>query len=618
MKYPLLTELNTSRQMIDVFGGYNHNLRIPEGEFYDMTNLTSDNYPALSPRPKRGTVLSHPKDKIYGMISKGDKLCYVAGNSKDGVKFYLGKTSNIIPVEGLSLSEQETADGGKTLVSMGAYVIIVPDNVWVNTQQRDDGGYDWGYIDAQAKITSGTVTFTMCDLDGNAYTNSGGKAIPIQPSAPTNPTNLDYWIDTASTPRTLRQYSETTGQWTAIATTYIKMQFSYVPQPLNELFADEDGITISGIRMQILQDLNNTMTAWKVGSDYIIVSGIVFNVWEIQPNNDTPMILSRKMPVMDYVIESENRLWGCRYGENANGDMVNEIYASKLGDFKNWNAFAGISTDSYAVSLGTDGRFTGAITHLGYPLFFKENCMHKIYGNYPANYQLQTTACRGVQRGSARSLAIVNETLYYKSTTAICAYDGSLPVEISANLGKTRLGDATAGVLGNKYYISVYDEDANANYDVYRMFVYDTARGMWHKEEDTHSLGFCNHQGNLYYIDYDHNEIRSVHGVEGLYEHVVKWQAITGIIGVDSPDKKYISRLVLRLLMEAGSRVTLYIEYDSCGAWEQLFTTSGTSMRSFSLPIRPKRCDHLRLRIDGAGEAKILSICKTLEQGSDV
>ena len=46
----------------------------------------------------------------------------------------------------------------------------------------------------------------------------------------------------------------------------------------------------------------------------------------------------------------------------------------------------GLSTDSYYGNLGTDGKFTGAITHMGYPLFFKENCLHKVYGDYPAQF----------------------------------------------------------------------------------------------------------------------------------------------------------------------------------------------------------------------------------------
>ena len=52
--YPELSELKRDREMIDVFKGYNHNLRIGEGEFYDMTNLSSDNYPLLGLGDKIG------------------------------------------------------------------------------------------------------------------------------------------------------------------------------------------------------------------------------------------------------------------------------------------------------------------------------------------------------------------------------------------------------------------------------------------------------------------------------------------------------------------------------------------------------------------------------------
>ena len=98
----------------------------------------------------------------------------------------------------------------------------------------------------------------------------------------------------------------------------------------------------------------------------------------------------------------------------------------------------------------------------------------------------------------------------------------------------------------------------------------------------------------------------------------VEWMAQTGIIGVDDPMKKYLSKLIIRMSLSIGSKICFHIQYDSAGEWEHICTVTGTSLRSFSIPIRPRRCDHMRLRIIGEGDAKIYSIAKVIEQGSDV
>ena len=54
MRLPTLSGVATSREMVDTFRGYNHNLRIGDGEAWDMRNMTSDLYPVLSPRKPRG------------------------------------------------------------------------------------------------------------------------------------------------------------------------------------------------------------------------------------------------------------------------------------------------------------------------------------------------------------------------------------------------------------------------------------------------------------------------------------------------------------------------------------------------------------------------------------
>lgn len=583
MEYPTLYVKEKSRQMSDAFLGYNHNLRIGDSEFYDMKNMTSDYYPVLTPRGRRGVY----KDGVNasGLIAK-DKLCYV-----DGSAFVMGDER----------IEMGLTDGTKDLISMGAYVIIMPDKKYINTIKKGNE-YEHGDIDATFTTTA-NVSFALCTLTGDVYEN-----VTVSAKAPSNPANEQLWIDTSTTPHTLKKYSTTNAMWVSIATTYIKVS----SKGIGKEFKQYDGVKISGITVEALTELNGSHALWGCGDDYLIITGILDEV-TTQTVAQGVITIARKMPIMDFIVESNNRLWGCRYGTNHDGDVVNEIYACKQGDFKNWNCFMNLATDSYAVSCGSDGQFTGAITHLGYPLFFKENCVHKVYGDYPANFRLQNTACRGVQRGSHRSLAIVNETLFYKSGTGVCAYDGSLPVEMSTALGEIRYSDAIAGAHGNKYYIDMKTADGT-----YHLFIFDTAKGMWHKEDNLHVDCFCSFMNEMYAIDHDTKHIITMLGSGTKDSKKVPWMVETGLVGMSMPDMKYISRLLVRMSLEVGAKVEVSIQYDSVGNWEQVCQMTVTSLRSFAVPIRPRRCDHFRIRIEGEGHGKIYSITKTIEQGSDV
>ena len=600
MLFPKLNEIATSTQNADAFLGYNHNLRIRENEFYDMKNLTSTHYPVLSPRSKRGTYVT--ADNPQGMIAK-DALCYI-----DGQYFCMNEYRIDM---GLSAAEE---DCPKQLVSMGAYVVIMPDKKYINTLDLTDfGNIEAFYPGVEGQLV--TVTYEMCKVDGTVYTGATKSF-----EAPEEPTNMQLWIDISSTPHALKQYSETSNTWVTIATTYIKISAPNIASA----FKQYDAVKISGFPTEVarLKEIEgNTFPLWEVHhdkgdderaegtNDYIVIKGLL----DEAVTYETALCLERTMPELDFITESENRLWGCKYGIAANGQVVNEIYACKLGDFKNWNCSMGISTDSYVASCGSDGPFTGAITHLGYPLFFKENYLHKVYGNYPANYQIQTTACRGVQKGCSDSLAIVNEVLYYKSKNAVCAYDGSLPSEISSAFGEDSYSDAVAVSHGNKYYISMKDTKG-----AYNLFVYDVQKGLWHKEDNTAVKVFCSCRNELYYITRDGKDIKTVFGSGTIDADKVSWMAESGVIGTSSPDRKYVSRLNVRMSLDIGTRVYFYIQYDSCGEWEHLCTMTGISLRAFTVPVRPKRCDHFRLRIVGEGDAKIFSITKTIEQGSDV
>ena len=615
MEYPTLNVKQKSRQMLDAFLGYNHNLRIGDSEFYDMKNMTSDYYPVLAPRKKRGVLEKNGIPIQTNSVISKDLVVYTFEETADTKLCYVDGTKLVVGGRGV---EMHLDPGPKQLISMGTYVIIMPDKKWINTQAwsdlHNDGYFDDDYvgyidgvtgeIDYHNTINSTDIQMSLCTLTGDYYNASWGDEPEKKNGA--------FWMDTSTNPPVLKQYSESQKMWVSVATTYVKIYAEGIGDGLNQY----DGVEISGFAAtgDTWGHLDGSHVVWNCDKDWIMITGIPHT--KSSQEAITPVgamiTIERKMPEMDFIIESNNRLWGCRYGYNRNGEIVNEIYASKLGDFKNWNCYMGISTDSYAASCGTDGPFTGAISHMGYPLFFKENCVHKVYGDYPANFQIQDTACRGVQKGSHKSLAIVNETLFYKSSNGICAYDGSLPVEMSSALGEVRYSDAVACGHGNKYYISM-----NAG-KRWHLFVYDTAKGMWHKEDDLRVDAFCSYGGEVYAIEHSSGKIITLLGSGRESEKNVPWMVESGLIGMNMPDMKYISKLIVRMHMEPDTKVEIKIEYDSDNGWELVWAGSSNSLRSFSVPIRPKRCDHFRIRIEGEGDAHIYSITKTIEQGSDV
>ncbi len=590
MAYPMLKALSVGRRDVSQFRGYFHSLGCGAGQFYDERNLSARDYPALSLRKQRGIAAA--PGNFQGMIAK-DSLCYV-----DGSKLVI----NGYPVE-LGLSTAEAACP-KTLVSMGAYLLIFPDKIYFNTADFTDFG------PLEAENTVQTLSLTLCTLDGAGQNPRFRGA-----AAPENMENGDLWLDEGTVPHTMRVYCDATGTWDAMETTYVKLSAPGIGAGISQY----DGITLRGAEGTLytaggevpedlsrqIRDIFGTAVVWDRGEDYLILTGILDADITLQGN----FTAERKLPYMDFVLECGNRIWGCRYGRNREGKIVNELYASKLGDFKNFFCYMGTAADSFTVSLGTDGQFTGTISYLGNPLFFKEDVLHRVYGTAPGNFTVQSTACRGVEKGSSESLTILGEKLYYKSPTGICVYDGSLPSGISQALGDAVYHGAVGGGLGSLYYVSLLDARENSH-----LFVLDTEKGIWHKEDSFRPSCFCTCREELYAAS--GNRIYTMGGTGETAGEEIPWMAETGALGLHTPDRKYVIRLTLRLQMAQGAEMTLWGKYDE-GNWEKLAELRGDRKRIITLPIRPKRCDTLRLRAEGVGETKLLSAHVTETKGSD-
>ena len=95
----------------------------------------------------------------------------------------------------------------------------------------------------------------------------------------------------------------------------------------------------------------------------------------------------------------------------------------------------------------------------------------------------------------------------------------------------------------------------------------------------------------------------------------MEWFFETGDIGMETPDCKTVTRLTLRLRLDPGARMAVYIRYDDAPAPTHVLTLTGNSTRSFSAPVLPRRCDRFRLRFAGRGGFRLFSVARTAEEG---
>ena len=652
MNFNTLTSNPASRTMINQFGGYNHNLRIADNEFYDMQNMCYDDYPAISSSfgdYVRSTDFGESHNIASFKVIKNSSIW--AAEDENGKVTTETLTEDVIYVLQKSLASEDGphyfkryADSKKNskreqelgkiagklgkshIVVMGSQVVLyaeINDSMQIHIYNTATAEFEEikGKIDLEPSKDK-PVSFEFCNSAGVPYEHSpvlsAGVVAEVQ-ALPKDNNGLPIddgtqcLLNKGDGEYELYVYSTQYSGWFIDNDTYIKISYTDISKQLKA----DDTLYISGVRYTTTSEgadaptirtfkdkLNGMQRIYAVNTDddYVLIKGIAASCGEYTQTAGT-VTFDKKVPLMDFVVEHNNRIWGCRYGKNAAGDIVNEIYASALGNPASWITYDTTSIAAYTVSLGSSGAFTGATIFGGYPIFLKENYIHRIYGTQPSNYQLSTTQCRGVQKGSEKSLQTIGGLLYYKSPVDVSVYDGTLPISISQNFGNEQLNYklAVAATEEEKYYITCNTPYGN------KMFIYDTLKGLWRKHaapdnELIHSIEF---NGKVHLLDKD-GEIKPD-------EDSVTWYVESGLMGMEYADFKYINRIDIRMQLQPEGVVSVLIEYDSSGEWEHAGTVKGLSLKTFTIPIKPRRCDHFRMRIEGQGKVKIFSISKLVK-----
>lgn len=458
--------VRTNKYGIQQFFGIRDRARIGEGWWQDMNNMTADEYPVAKTRDKRtfinwndGTTpaqATFPGKPISA--ASIDEQLYVA--TEDG---YVINRDKAVKAPGVG---RIAAFGRNLITDSGAYI-----------------NGDMQTVETTMLHVFGKAEFTLTDQDSEEIQYATGEK-------PTNPTDGMYWFDAIN--NGLYQYSAAESEWVYVPVSYIKIKF-----------VEDTGIEIPDISGYKPGDAV-AMIGGGEDSAYIVekvdaeAHVMTFpGLMDVTPAQGESVLTSlvditRRCPRMDFIAQHNNRMWGCRYGDNDRGEFVNEIYASALGDPLNWFKFEGTSADSWTTSVGAPGVWTGLIEAGDHLFFFKENSIFVLSGTTPGTFRLTHIEDAGVQLGSDRSLVTIHGNVYYKSVTGVMRIGGEAhPGRISDDLGKDRWRDAIGGTDGTKYYLSMTDGTDR------RLYVYDTEKRVWTVEDSPANIALMIKHRNM-------------------------------------------------------------------------------------------------------------------------
>lgn len=364
---------------------------------------------------------------------------------------------------------------------------------------------------------------------------------------------------------------------------------------LTACFAAGDAVTLSGCTTKT--ENNKDFVIKSLTADTITVTDSTFTAAE---EAGAAIVLERKVPEMDFICESENRLWGC-------SSQAQTIYASSMGDPTNFNVFEGLSTDSYALAVGTEGEFTGCCKLTSSVLFWKETKLHKILGGYPAEYSLYTYDIEGLQKGCHKSLQVINEVLFYMGLHGVYAYSGGVPTLISAGFGEKDFSDGVAGTDGSRYFLSVKEGGAA------HLLAYETDKNLWLREDGTRAVDFARLGRELYFLDGTGDVWRMDSGQE---DENLTWSAQLVPFYASIQGRKYFSQIVMRLELPRGAWMKAEVRYDG-GPWRETGKIVGRAADSIPVRLPVNRCDRLDLRLSGKGPCVVRAMLLEYGMGSE-
>lgn len=553
-------------QKVVEFKGINYTNYRQDGEMRDSLNISSDNYPTLSPRKAR-VMVQEGLDNVTDLFSVDGKLGWIGGTEF----FYDGSKKG------------DVSSGEHYLAVITNRIVIFPDKKIYNATEDS-------FEDMERSFeVSGNATFLLATSDPSEDQTITFADISVGLETVFRKGDVIHFENgtIVASNNKAAIIKEVEGSIITVETSTFTL-----PPPDEETptpTTDSDGHKVythsSGLVVVKTSDGKTTLKEYYV-EPYVQAA-------------EKHLSMNREVPDLKFIVEYGNRIWGVK---------DNTIYGSKLGDPYNFDYYNGLSTDSYTVEVGSQGEFTGICPYSNQLVFFKENCIHKLFGSKPSAFNIMTSYAEGVLKGSHRSIRILSDTIFYLGKSGVMAYTGNLPELVSQAFGSRKFFKGIAAPNNWKYRICLENE-----FGEHRLYEYDMRQNIWLKVNNENITGMVYHDGHLHaYRDqkiwsYDHGDVRER----------FHWVAEFRETNENTLYQKSYSKLYVDRKGDKNRFFRVSIKENEKD-WRVVYVGSFTKRRAIKIPIIVGGNDLLQLRIDGEGFVKIHALAREVTLKGDV
>lgn len=587
MHLPRIKKENRYKRSIINFGGINLTGNYSQGELTDCTGISHSEFPFITQRKKSEKIFScnYPTSALFGSFE-----CIA---SEDGFYYNRKKVGELTP-------------GKKQLAVLGKRIVIFPDKMYYDTETEQFKSLSGEVSTAGAKVTfSETEISVQTDFyeeieETDTLSFSKNMMLVTYKKATVTDGNLSLTGFTlkesgaVETGTVFKEYCKENQYRVAEDVVYSEKDEKYeitnilvtVKKTASDLFngfKKGDVIEVSGCTEHPENNKSATVSEVKGTS-------ILFEEGTFTAGYETGSItVKRKIPDFTSVCSYENRLWGTE---------GNTIYASALGDATAFFTYKGISTDSFTVTSNSAGDFTACTSYGNSCFFFKENTCYKLYGNRPANFQLNESFASGILKNDSESIANTGDRLIYKGNGGVYSFYGGNPRRISDNIEKIKMENASAGSNGKLYYLSVDTEAGREE------FIWDIEKNLWCKSGETDVIGYATYGEKVYRLKKDCVELITSETDSDASWSITLCPFDEGYIGT-----KNYSRLRIKAQLFEGAYIRTEIKDDE-GIWKTVNISHGDRKKYINIPCTVKSCHELRIRLSGKGRSILENVTR--------